>query len=47
MTDPNKASEPTVAARDLDIGYHDEPVVQNINFSLEKGQSLALVGVNG
>jgi ABC-type Mn2+/Zn2+ transport system ATPase subunit len=42
-----KASEPVVTARVLDIGYHNEPIIQNINFTVEKGQSLALVGVNG
>lgn len=40
-------TELAVTAIGLDIGYQSEPVVQNINFTVEKGQSLALVGVNG
>ncbi len=31
----------------LDIGYNNEIIVPDINFELECGQSLALVGVNG
>jgi ABC-type Mn2+/Zn2+ transport system ATPase subunit len=42
-----KTSQAAVVATNLDIGYHSEPIIQNINFTVEKGQSLALVGVNG
>ncbi len=38
---------PSIEARNLQIGYRNEPVVSNINFSLEQKRSLALVGVNG
>jgi ABC-type Mn2+/Zn2+ transport system ATPase subunit len=44
---PQKTSKPVVAASGLDIGYQNECIVPNINFTVEKGQSLALVGVNG
>lgn len=37
----------TLNARNLDIGYHAETIVANINFTLSKGQSLALIGTNG
>jgi ABC-type Mn2+/Zn2+ transport system ATPase subunit len=37
----------TVTASHLDIGYDGEIIVKDINFSVKKGQSLALVGVNG
>jgi len=43
----NYQYEPVVAASGLEIGYQSESIVKNINFSVEKGQSLALVGVNG
>jgi ABC-type Mn2+/Zn2+ transport system ATPase subunit len=36
-----------LAVRDLDIGYQGVVVVDNINFNLSCGQSLALVGING
>ena len=47
LADPQKTSKPTVTASGLDIGYQSERIVQNINFTVEGGQSLALVGVNG
>lgn len=47
LEEPQKTSGPTVTANGLDIGYQSELVVQNINFTVAKGQSLALVGVNG
>jgi ABC-type Mn2+/Zn2+ transport system ATPase subunit len=42
-----KTFEPTVIASHLDVGYQSETIVQNINFTVNKGQSMALVGVNG
>src|ERR1044071_4885470 len=42
-----KEFNPTVIANHLDIGYQNERIVPDINFTVEKGQSLALVGVNG
>jgi ABC-type Mn2+/Zn2+ transport system ATPase subunit len=47
LEEPKKESNPTVIASGLDIGYQSERIVQNINFTVETGQSLALVGVNG
>ncbi len=47
LEEPQKAFNPTVTASGLDIGYQSERIVQNINFTVERGQSLALVGVNG
>ncbi len=34
-------------ARHLDIGYKGERIVPDINFSLQSGEAIALVGVNG
>jgi ABC-type Mn2+/Zn2+ transport system ATPase subunit len=36
-----------ISARHLDIGYEGQVVVPDINFELQPGQCLALVGVNG
>ena len=47
MEAPQKEFNPPVVASGLDIGYQSERIVQNINFTVERGQSLALVGVNG
>ena len=47
LENSQKASNPTVIASGLDIGYQSERIVQNINFTVERGKSLALVGVNG
>ncbi len=38
---------PYISAQGLDVGYQTGPVVTDINFTLGKGESLALVGVNG
>ncbi|MGE5261830.1 MAG: metal ABC transporter ATP-binding protein [Acidobacteriota bacterium] len=38
---------PRVRARSLDIGYAGESIVAGVNFQLEAGQSLALIGMNG
>lgn len=40
-------SVPAMIASSLDVGYQSEPIIRNINFSVEMGQSLALVGING
>lgn len=34
-------------AKNLDIGYQNDIVVRDINFELEKGQAMALIGTNG
>lgn len=47
LEESQKEFNPTVIASGLDIGYQSERIVQNINFTVERGQSLALVGVNG
>jgi len=47
IEEPQMETNPTVIARDLEIGYQSERIVQHINFTVEAGQSLALVGVNG
>lgn len=39
--------EPLVSARELSVGYNDEPVCSPATFDLLPGQVLALVGVNG
>lgn len=47
-TQPPAASrEPLVSARDLSVGYSDQPVCAPATFDLLPGQVLALVGVNG
>ena len=40
-------AQPAVRADHLDVGYESEIIVPDINFTLARGQSLALVGVNG
>ena len=47
LQNSQNASNPIVTASGLDIGYQSERIVPNINFKVESGQSLALVGVNG
>jgi len=47
QTESQNLSTLTVIASRLDVGYQSEPIVRSINFSVGKGQSLALVGVNG
>jgi ABC-type Mn2+/Zn2+ transport system ATPase subunit len=47
LEEPQRTINPTVTASGLDIGYQSERIVQHLNFTVEKGQSLALVGVNG
>jgi ABC-type Mn2+/Zn2+ transport system ATPase subunit len=36
-----------VEARHLDIGFNKETIVPDINFELEKGKAIALIGTNG
>lgn len=38
---------PSIVARSLNIGYNKEVIVSDINFKLENGQALALIGTNG
>ena len=33
--------------RDLSVGYHGQPLIRDLNFSLEKGEILSLIGPNG
>jgi ABC-type Mn2+/Zn2+ transport system ATPase subunit len=40
-------TEPILSISDLDIGYEGKPIIQDINFNLKNGQTLAVVGVNG
>jgi ABC-type Mn2+/Zn2+ transport system ATPase subunit len=41
------STDPIVTANGLDIGYDGKAIVQDINVTVECGQSLAVVGVNG
>lgn len=45
MTKPKTIA--AISARSLDIGYKDETVITNINFTLQPHESLALIGTNG
>ena len=48
MGDPTEMKDSLViTASQLTVGYQKETVVADIDFSLQPGQSLALVGVNG
>jgi ABC-type Mn2+/Zn2+ transport system ATPase subunit len=51
MTNPSemasKSPDKLIKAQGLDIGYEKETIVADINFTVNRGQSLALVGVNG
>lgn len=40
-------NESFITARDLTIGYGRQVIISGINFTLEPGKTLALVGVNG
>lgn len=44
---PAVSRESLVSARDLSVGYGDQPVCAPATFDLLAGQVLALVGVNG
>ncbi|MFD2783888.1 ABC transporter ATP-binding protein [Hymenobacter rubripertinctus] len=41
------AFEHQIELRDLQFGYGDTPVLQNINLTIEKGKTVALVGPSG
>jgi ABC-type Mn2+/Zn2+ transport system ATPase subunit len=41
------SSDTCILADHLDIGYSDEIIVRNINFTLKQGQAIALIGTNG
>ncbi len=36
-----------IEASNLKIGYRDETIVSDINFTLDRGQAIALIGTNG
>ncbi len=42
-----RSGSPRVWTRQLNIGYHDEAIVQGVQFEIGAGQSLALIGMNG
>ena len=42
-----KTSPPIVEAEEICFSYHDLPVLENVNFKLLRGESVALVGRNG
>ena len=39
--------KPVIEVRDLDVGYGDEPVLHNINFSVRKGDTFIVMGGSG
>jgi ABC-type Mn2+/Zn2+ transport system ATPase subunit len=43
----NKNGVPYIQARHLTIGYNNEVIVPDINFELNGGQAIALIGTNG
>ena len=45
--DPTMSADPVITARDLVVGYGGSPVCSPATFTLEVGQALFLVGVNG
>lgn len=47
VTSSRNASPPYIQAKALDIGYTNDVVVANINFELEQGEAIALIGTNG
>jgi len=38
---------PVIEVRDLDIGYNNSPVLQNLSFSVNKGDIFIVMGVSG
>jgi ABC-type molybdenum transport system ATPase subunit/photorepair protein PhrA len=40
-------ADPIIELRKVAIGYHDRPVVVEIDFALRRGEVVALVGPNG
>jgi ABC-type Mn2+/Zn2+ transport system ATPase subunit len=44
---PAPDGPPPLAARQLTVGYPDEPIVADVTLDLRAGESLALVGING
>jgi phospholipid/cholesterol/gamma-HCH transport system ATP-binding protein len=38
---------PVIEVKDLDVGYDDFPVMQNLNFSVNKGDIFIVMGVSG
>jgi phospholipid/cholesterol/gamma-HCH transport system ATP-binding protein len=44
---PTKASEPVLALRKVDVIFGRNPVLRDINLSIPKGQTLAIIGESG
>jgi ABC-type Mn2+/Zn2+ transport system ATPase subunit len=42
-----QAGPPWILAQDLQVGYNHETIVSGINFSLNTGEAIALIGTNG
>jgi len=47
MNDRPTEQSPLLTIRDLDVRFHDNPVVQGVNLDIYKGETLALVGESG
>jgi ABC-type Mn2+/Zn2+ transport system ATPase subunit len=43
----SKITGPFVSAEGVNVGYNNETIVSGINFRLEPGEALALIGTNG
>ena len=39
--------QPVIEVQDLDLGYDDYPVMNNLNFSVNKGDIFIVMGVSG
>jgi zinc/manganese transport system ATP-binding protein len=39
--------EPTVALRDVSLGYENRPILEHVSFAVERGDFVALLGPNG
>ena len=44
---PHKAAAPILQAFDLSVRYENDYAIQALNFSLQKGERVAIVGPNG
>lgn len=47
LPDPSNVGRIALQAKGLTISYGDKPVISNLNFLIEKGQKVALIGKNG
>jgi phospholipid/cholesterol/gamma-HCH transport system ATP-binding protein len=43
----DSSAQPVIEVQDLDLGYDDVPVMQNLNFSVNKGDIFIVMGVSG